>query len=86
MEAARGQTILALLPCGARFSTGYFQDHVLSPTNAVCFVRGRVRFLQDGVPCKNNPYDSAIYGYNVDARRFAACLGPLGRALSLLPL
>lgn len=79
--------ILALLPCGARFSTGYFQQFLATPQlNTVCWIKGRVSFLR---PCDEglfrhyeradgNPYDSALYGLNVDWSRFKACFGELG--------
>jgi len=72
---------IALLPCGARFSTRYFQDHILNPSSAVCFVRGRIQFIDahSGTPRKGqNNYDSAIYGFNVDTQHFEDCLRELG--------
>jgi phage N-6-adenine-methyltransferase len=80
-EAERGTEILALLPCGARFSTGYWQDHALVPElRAVCFVRGRVNFIdgRTGVQKKANTYDSMIYGFNADPERFAEAFRRLG--------
>ncbi len=81
-EAKRGTEIIALLPCGARFSTGYWQDHVLTCyLDAVCFVRGRVSFInaETGTRKKGqNNYDSMIYGYNIDVRRFMRAFGTLG--------
>jgi hypothetical protein len=82
-EAARGTTIIALMPCGARFSTKYWQNYILSEKlQAICFVRGRVSFLRpDGTPAKQNPYDSQILGYNVDVDKFVKTIGPLGKVL-----
>jgi len=80
-EAERGVPILALLPCGARFGTAYWQDHILSPVelNAMCFWRGRVSFLDEtGQTVKGNLYDSIMYGFNVDVDRFAAAFEPCG--------
>ncbi len=78
--------VIALLPCGARFSTKYFQRFLSSPRlNAVCFIGHRVPFLR---PAKGlfrhyeagagNPYDSALYGFNVDLARFGECFRELG--------
>ena len=81
-EARRGVVVIALLPCGARFSTGYFSEHILSPRElkAVCFVKGRVKFIHGvtGKPGKGNNYDSAIYGFNVEQERFVGALSSLG--------
>lgn len=80
-EAEKGQVVIALLPCGARFSTGYWQQHALvSELRAWCFVRGRVNFLDEsGKVAKGNLYDSAVYGFGVDPVRFARFFTPLGR-------
>jgi hypothetical protein len=71
-ETLLGATILALLPAGPRFSTGYFQEFIFNPGLCVaCFLRGRVAFLRpDGTKAKQNPYDSVIYGFNIDEERF----------------
>ena len=84
-EAKAGCRVVALLPCGARFSTRYWQDHILQPhLGAVCFVRGRVAFeLPDGTRAGRNPYDSAIYGFNVCPDRFRQAFEPLGRVLAV---
>ncbi len=84
-EAGKGTPIVALLPCGARFSTGYWQDFVLSEyLRAVCFVRGRVAFVNEhGEPQKGNPYDSAIYGFNVTPDGFETAFKGLGKVLTI---
>jgi len=81
--AEQGLTILALLPCGARFSTKYWQTHALIPQlNAICFVKGRVKFLRpDGTVARFNTYDSQIYGYSVDVNKFSQCFKDTGRIL-----
>jgi phage N-6-adenine-methyltransferase len=80
-EADRGVPVIALLPCGARFSTAYWQEHVLNGRlTAICFVQGRVAFVSpQGEAPAGNPYDSAVYGFNADRERFARAFGPLGR-------
>ena len=82
-ETVAGTTILALLPCGARFSTRYWQDHVLNPgLDVTLFVRGRVSFLRpDGSVAKQNPYDSQLLGYNIDTERFVECFEHLGKVV-----
>ncbi len=79
----KARPILALLPCGARFSTKYWQNDALIPQlNAICFVKGRVKFLRpDGTVAKQNTYDSQIYGYNVDTNLFKFCFKHIGRIL-----
>jgi hypothetical protein len=50
--------------------------------NALCFLRGRIAFLDAQVkPQPNNPYDSALYGYNVDPQRFHSSFKGLGKVL-----
>lgn len=88
-EARGGARIIALLPCGARFSTGYWQDHILSPLlDAVCFVRGRIKFLKASTrePGKGNNYDSAIYGFNVGLEAFRLAFGSLGACFAMKAL
>lgn len=82
--------ILALLPCGARFGTGYFQRFLATPElKAVCWIGRRVPFLRpvdegDGALFRHyetgsgNLYDSALYGLNVDWPRFKTCFEGLG--------
>lgn len=82
-EARSGIPIIALLPCGARFSTRYWQDHALTERlNCICFVRGRVKFIRPtGEVAKQNPYDSQIYGYNVSSRAFRKHFSHLGKII-----
>ena len=85
-EAQEGVPIIALLPAGPRFGTRYFQQFVfVSQLDVACFVRGRVRFLRpDGTPTTGqNPYDSVLYGFNVDPSRFADLMGHLGRVVKM---
>ncbi len=85
-EASQGAVILALLPAGARFSTKYFQDYILtSPLNAACFIRGRVKFKRpnEKAPSGSNPYDSVIYGFNVDQAKFLEAFDGLGSILKI---
>ena len=84
-EANRGSTIIALLPCGARFSTRYWQNDILIPKlKAICFVKGRVRFLRsDGTIAKSNPYDSAIYGFNVNKAKFSRIFSEVGKTIKV---
>lgn len=79
-QAQTGGVIIALLPCGARFSTRYFQRMLKSERlNDICFVKGRVKFMQsDGRFHSGNPYDSAIYGFNTTHDRFKELFGNLG--------
>jgi ParB family chromosome partitioning protein len=84
-EADKGVPIIALMPCGARFSTTYWQDHILSGLlTAWCYVRGRVAFVgPNGEEQASNPYDSAIYGFNADPNRFARAFEPLGQVFQV---
>lgn len=85
-EASRGVVVIALLPCGARYSTGYFQDNLLVPELTMwCFVRGRVKFINGatGQVGKGNNYDSQMMGFGVDVERFAAAFAPLGAVFAV---
>lgn len=84
-QAEKGRIIIALLPCGARFSTKYWQDTVLTEwLTASCFVRGRIAFLrEDGSKATGNPYDSMIYGFNVRPHKFAVHFGHLGKVFKM---
>jgi phage N-6-adenine-methyltransferase len=85
-EAKLGVVIIALLPCGARFSTEYWQDHVLvQELTAVCFWRGRIPFIDGttGKVGKGNNYDSMFYGFNVDAARFAEVFSQHGAVFEM---
>ena len=84
-ESDLGNTIIALLPCGARFSTRYWQKNILSSKlNMICFHKGRVKFYRpDGTKAGQNPYDSAIYGFNVCEKKFKECFEPLGKCLEV---
>lgn len=83
-EVMNDTEIIALLPAGARYSTGYWQrDAFNERLRAICFVRGRVKFLRpDGTTTTgSNPYDSQIMLYNGDAIRFVQTFRHLGKVL-----
>jgi len=85
-ETVLGARILALLPCGARFATKYWQEHIFNPgLDAALFVRGRVQFRRpDGSGTTGqNPYDSQLLGFNVDVDRFVECFKHLGAVLRM---
>ena len=88
-ESDLGAAVIALLPAGPRFSTQYFQDHIFTSTLTVaCFVRGRVKFLRpDGtVTTGQNPYDSVLYGFNIDKDRFEQEFKHLGSVVMMCVL
>ena len=83
-EAEWGAEIVALLPCGARYSTVYWQRDVFTDyLDAICFVKGRVKFLRpDGTPTTgSNPYDSQIMLFNGQVDRFIELFQHLGKVL-----
>jgi hypothetical protein len=85
-ETVLGASILALLPCGPRFATKYWQDHIFNPgLDVTLFVRGRVQFLRpDGSGTGgSNPYDSQLLGFNVDVDRFVECFKHLGSVVKM---
>jgi DNA N-6-adenine-methyltransferase Dam len=85
-ETDLGATILALLPCGPRFATKYWQEHIFNAgLDVTLFVRGRVQFRRpDGSGTQgSNPYDSQLLGFNVDVDHFAKCFGHLGKVVKM---
>ena len=77
--------IIALLPCGARYSTRYWQDSIfIRELNSMCFLNKRVKFLRpDGRVGKQNVYDSQICGFNVNSSLFMKCFAGLGACLEV---
>lgn len=84
LEAERGVPIVALMPIGTRYSTGYWQEDVLTEfLNATTYVKGRIHFEDaNGVAQKNNNHDSAYYGFNVDKDEWARCFWHYGRTFA----
>jgi hypothetical protein len=84
LEAARGTTIVTLLPCG-RWETDYFQRFLgLAPL--VCLHRKRVAFVSsiDGKAVGANPGASMLLGFNVREREsFRVAFSPLGACFQL---
>jgi hypothetical protein len=75
-DASKGLQIIALLPCGARFISGYWLS---KHWTAMCFVPGRVGLVNEsGEQQKGNPYDSILYGFNVDYEAFTRSFSSLG--------
>lgn len=59
MEAFEGRaTTVALIP--ARTDTRWWHDHIQDVADHVFFLKGRVRFHQDGKPCGPAPFPSAV--------------------------
>lgn len=77
-QADRNVEILALLPV-SRTEQGYMQA-VMKTATAVCWVLKRVAFLRPSTlqPARGNPHASALWGFNVDRRRFTAAFAGLG--------
>jgi len=84
-SSEQGKTYIALLPCGARFSTKYWQADILQPClNSICLVNKRIPFERpDGTVADSNPYDSAFYGFNVDPDFFAECFERYGKTTTV---
>ena len=84
-EAENGEAIIALLPCGSRFETRYWQEDILNEfLDALCFIKGRVPFEDEtGKPHKNNTYGSLLYGFGVDVNRFTEAFWELGRVFAV---
>ena len=79
-RAAReeGATVVALVPCSA--DTGWWHEHVLAAGAEVRFVKGRVRFFQDGRPGGHAPFASAVVIYRPENIGQAPSLGSIVQA------
>jgi len=89
LEAEKGVPIVAVLPCGARYSTKYWQDYIFSEwLHVTCWHRGRVGFLRpDGrIVRSGNTYDTQVMGFNIEAEAFAEQFWPLGSCFSMVRL
>lgn len=82
----RGQRGLALLPC-SRWEQEYF-TRTWNAASAVCFLRGRVKFIStlDGEAVGGNPSANMILGFNVDPHFFAEVWRPVGACSAIAPL
>lgn len=92
VQAEKGRTIVALLPMGSRFSTGYWQRDVLTEhVSAVCWINFRVNFLDENGELRldkdgkriGNPHDSALWLLNGNAHKFAIHVGELGKVFKM---
>lgn len=62
-EAAKGVPIVALLP--ARTDTRAFHDHIYQKPNVrIEFIRGRLKFENDGVAGQSAPFPSMLVYFN----------------------
>lgn len=77
-EAAKGRTILQLLP--ARPDTRAFQDWIFPRADAICFLRGRLKFKGAKDPA---PFPSTLVYYGEDDREFEAIFEELGTVIKL---
>lgn len=68
-EAESGMRLAVLLPCGARFSTLYFHEAVMTQ-HLTCQVVFDHRLAFSGM--KNNQYDSILWCYNVPVQDLVA--------------
>lgn len=84
-EVSKGFHGIALLPCGARYGTEYWQENIWSEyVTAVCWARGRVHFVdEEGQERKNTNHDSQIVLFNGNAYRFAIYFGEVGRVYKM---
>ena len=82
-EAHEGKEIIALLPC-SRWE-GQPMHELLPHANAVCFHRGRVKFIssRDGQPCAGNPGANMLLGLNVSIVQWFESFSDLGCCLQI---
>ena len=78
-EARKGTEVVLLIP--ARTDTIAFQL-AMRWSNAVCFVAGRLKFLDQGVPCKNSaPFPNAVLYFGPQRYAFGRAFGTLGHVV-----
>jgi len=78
-EAKTFTPIIGLLSCTYRIGTRYWAELVWPRTDAVCFVNGRVAFIDEsGQKVTGNTHPSMLLGWNVPMTRFVEAFGSLG--------
>jgi site-specific DNA-methyltransferase (adenine-specific) len=77
-ESAEGIEIIALVP--ARTDTRAWHESIWRYADAVCFWRGRLRFVG---ATASAPFPSAVVYYGHRAERFRAVFGQAGRVVRL---
>lgn len=84
-QARFGHRIAMLIPCGSRFSTKYFQRHVLtSRLTAIVIFNTRLKFVrEDGVKTGQMMHDSALWCYNVRAVNVVEAFKDQGKVLAV---
>ena len=77
-QANMGAEIIALVP--ARTDTGWFQECVLFHSTAICWWRGRITFMVDGVKAPAPaPFPSAVVYYGPCVDNFVSAFSGEGQ-------
>jgi hypothetical protein len=77
----RGLEILALVPC--KLDQEWWQDTVFETVNAVCFVKGRIKFWEEGRPKSGAPMPCAFIYWGLRAALFEEIFSMIGRVFLL---
>ena len=82
-EAKQGCEIIALV--AARVDTKWFQENIFAHANAVCFWKGRIKFVDLSTGEQGDPafFPSAIVYYGKDTARFVEIFGDQGHTVVL---
>jgi len=70
-------SVESLLMVPVQTSSAWWRAN-LWPAPAICFLHKRIAFLDDGVPVKGNPRDSALVYHGAEVWRFRQIFGTVG--------
>jgi hypothetical protein len=80
-QSQRGLEVLSLVPC--KLDQEWWQSTVFDTVNALCFVKGRIKFWEDGRPKSGAPMPCAFLYWGARSEFFEVVFSGLGRVLSL---
>jgi len=81
MQHRKKLEILSLVPC--KMDQEWWQSTVFETVSAVCFVKGRIKFWEDGTPKTGAPMPCAFLYWGSDTELFAQVFSSVGRVLEI---
>ena len=80
-QAKKGLEVLSLVPC--KLDQEWWQYTVFETASALCFVKGRIKFWEEGRPKSGAPMACAFLYWGTRADFFEVVFSIVGRVLSL---
>ena len=80
-QHSKGLEILSLVPC--KMDQEWWQSTVFETASAICFVKGRIKFWEEGAPKAGAPMPCAFVYWGPRADFFEVVFSAVGRVLSL---